>query len=149
MDTAHANALHYLRRDCANVTSFFRRKLGASSDILTTRELFDFVTDATLTEDKIDEYLELVIAARSVEKTKEAEEEESAFLNEAQAITRTLEDISDPFAPQPAFRAVVGLRADGSAPLTQPEIFDVDEAEEEEEEEYDDEFEEEEDCVSN
>ncbi|KAJ3375757.1 Serine/threonine-protein kinase RIO1 [Allomyces arbusculus] len=41
----HPHALEFLRKDCANVTEFFRKKGVA---VLSLRELFDFVTNAAL-----------------------------------------------------------------------------------------------------
>lgn len=74
-----------------------------------------------------------------MEKSEAEEEEERAFLNDAQGIARTLGDIADPFAPRAQLRAVVGLKTDGSTPLTQPEIFDEDDEEEEEDDEEEEE----------
>ncbi|KNE55685.1 atypical/RIO/RIO1 protein kinase [Allomyces macrogynus ATCC 38327] len=41
----HPHALEFLRKDCSNVTEFFRKKGVA---VLSLRELFDFVTNAAL-----------------------------------------------------------------------------------------------------
>jgi len=51
----HPQALEFLRKDCANVTDFFRRN-GVC--VMTVKELFDFITDVTITEANMDEYLE-------------------------------------------------------------------------------------------
>lgn len=44
----HPSALEFLRKDCANVNSFFRKK-GVST--LTTRELFEYTTSPNITAD--------------------------------------------------------------------------------------------------
>src|SRR5262249_46424495 len=41
----HPNALHFLRKDCTNVTDFFRKH---HVPVMLVRELFDFITDPTL-----------------------------------------------------------------------------------------------------
>ena len=51
----HPNALEFLRKDCNNVNEFFRKKNVA---VLTLKGLFDFVTDPTITEDNVEQYLE-------------------------------------------------------------------------------------------
>lgn len=63
----HPNALHFLRSDCKNVTDYFSKCLYISRmthrngvDVMTTRELFDFVTRHTLKEDDYDAYIQNV-----------------------------------------------------------------------------------------
>ena len=51
----HPQALEFLRKDCGNVTEFFRRKKVC---VMSVKELFDFVTDLTLAEDRVEEYLQ-------------------------------------------------------------------------------------------
>ncbi len=53
----HPHALAFLMKDCTNVTDFFTKK---GLTVLKASELFDFVTDLTITEDTIDAYLEKV-----------------------------------------------------------------------------------------
>ena len=55
----HPQALEFLRKDCSNVTEFFRRK---EVSVMTVKELFDFVTDLSLTDDQVDEYLKRIEA---------------------------------------------------------------------------------------
>lgn len=50
----HVMALEFLRKDCTNVNEYFRKKEVAT---LTTRELFDFITDPNINEQNIDECL--------------------------------------------------------------------------------------------
>jgi RIO kinase 1 len=51
----HPNALVFLRKDCENVGDFFRKH---SVSVMSTRELFDFITDPTIEDEGIDDYLD-------------------------------------------------------------------------------------------
>lgn len=53
----HPNALIFLQMDCTNITHFFRKNGIA---VMTTKELFDFITDVAITDDKVNEYLDKV-----------------------------------------------------------------------------------------
>ncbi|KJE94555.1 Atypical/RIO/RIO1 protein kinase, variant 2 [Capsaspora owczarzaki ATCC 30864] len=89
----HPHALNFLRKDLTNVTDFFRKHQVST---MTLRELFDFVTDVTITADNIDLYLEKVqelTSQRSVTLTAEQASEEQVF-REA-FIPRTLDDVTD------------------------------------------------------
>lgn len=69
----HPCALEFLRKDCTNVTEFFKKK---NVSTLTVKELFDFVTDATITEDNIDLYLEKVMTLASERSTDDITEQQ-------------------------------------------------------------------------
>jgi len=51
----HPNSLYFLRRDCYNITKFFHRK--DIKGVLSTKELFQFVTDSLITDDNEDVWL--------------------------------------------------------------------------------------------
>ncbi|GAB0090871.1 Serine/threonine-protein kinase RIO1 [Sergentomyia squamirostris] len=51
----HPNALEFLRRDCREITKFFR-KHGVA--VMTVQELFNFITDPTITEANKHTYLQ-------------------------------------------------------------------------------------------
>ncbi|XP_076440993.1 serine/threonine-protein kinase RIO1-like [Babylonia areolata] len=51
----HPNAMVFLRKDCTNITTFFRNKGVAT---MLVKELFDFVTDLTITEHNMDAVLQ-------------------------------------------------------------------------------------------
>ncbi|GAM28915.1 hypothetical protein SAMD00019534_120910, partial [Acytostelium subglobosum LB1] len=53
----HPHSLEFLRMDCVNMTDFFR-KSGVHT--MLTQELFEFVTDLSINDDNIDEYLDAV-----------------------------------------------------------------------------------------
>lgn len=59
----HPNALEFLRKDCVNVNNYFRRRHRVA--VLTGKELFDFITDLSVTNDNIDEYLSAVMKTAS------------------------------------------------------------------------------------
>ena len=63
----HPSALEFLRKDATNITEFFKKQ-GVCT--MTVKELFDFITDFTLTADSLDQYLDDVMgraANRTVE----------------------------------------------------------------------------------
>ncbi|XP_071486986.1 serine/threonine-protein kinase RIO1-like [Diadema antillarum] len=51
----HPHALEFLRKDCTNVTEYFKKN-GVCT--MTVRELFDFVTDPAITESNMEDYLD-------------------------------------------------------------------------------------------
>ena len=53
----HPHALEFLRNDCQNIITFFTRRGLGLNEILTTKELFDFVTDVNITDSITDSYL--------------------------------------------------------------------------------------------
>uniref|UniRef100_A0A6Q2ZBG3 Serine/threonine-protein kinase RIO1 n=1 Tax=Esox lucius TaxID=8010 RepID=A0A6Q2ZBG3_ESOLU len=64
----HPHALEFLRKDCANINDFFLKRGVAA---MTLRELFEFVTDPSITRSNINLYLE-----RAMEITSERTAEE-------------------------------------------------------------------------
>ncbi|XP_061694823.1 serine/threonine-protein kinase RIO1 [Syngnathoides biaculeatus] len=55
----HPHALTFLRKDCSNVNEFFVKRGVA---VMTVRELFDFITDLSITCHNLDQYLERMMA---------------------------------------------------------------------------------------
>lgn len=53
----HPHALEFLRKDCTNISQYFR-KFEVST--MTVKELFDFITDPTITEENMDECLNAI-----------------------------------------------------------------------------------------
>lgn len=51
----HPHALEFLRKDCTNITEFFRKKEVAT---MTIKQLFDFITDPTITNLNMEECLD-------------------------------------------------------------------------------------------
>lgn len=90
----HVMALEFLRKDCTNINEYFRKKEVAT---LTTRELFDFITDPNIDNDNIDECLHKlneIASQRSFEAVTEQEKlEEEVFRNAY--IPQRLNDVID------------------------------------------------------
>ncbi|XP_033737507.1 serine/threonine-protein kinase RIO1-like [Pecten maximus] len=90
----HPHALEFLRKDCTNITDFFRKK-GVCT--LTMKELFDFVTDVTITDDNIDAYLDHVMemsANRTQDDITEQQKIDDEVFKNA-FIPRTLDEVID------------------------------------------------------
>lgn len=94
VEQEHPHAFEFLRKDCTNVSDFFRRK-GVST--MTIKELFDFVTDPTITEKNMEELLENIserISGRSIDElTAQEKVDEEVFKNAF--IPKTLSDVYD------------------------------------------------------
>ncbi|OIV98757.1 hypothetical protein TanjilG_24928 [Lupinus angustifolius] len=91
VDPDHPHALDFLREDCVHVSDFFKKNGVA---VMTIRELFDFIVDASITDDVVDSYLEEVqqkILARDV--SAEDEIADSVFVQSF--IPKTLEDVKN------------------------------------------------------
>lgn len=90
----HPHALEFLRKDCTNVTEFFRKN-GVC--VMTVRELFNFVTDPNITDDNVDDYLEKAqdVAANRGVADETAEETVNEEVFKKAYIPRTLEQVVD------------------------------------------------------
>lgn len=92
----HVMALEFLRRDCANVNDYFSKKEVA---ILTTRELFDFVTDPNINAKNMDDYLDelkkisLNRALGNVESSEQDKMDDQVF--KSAYIPQRLDDVID------------------------------------------------------
>lgn len=90
----HPQAFEFLRKDCTNISEFFRKN-GVST--MTIKELFDFVTDPTITENNMEECLEKIsdrIANRNFDEMSEQEKiDEEVF--KSSFIPKTLSDVYD------------------------------------------------------
>ncbi|XP_016986016.1 serine/threonine-protein kinase RIO1 [Drosophila rhopaloa] len=53
----HPHSFDFLRKDCTNISEFFRKRAVAT---MTVKELFDFITDQTITVDNMEECLERI-----------------------------------------------------------------------------------------
>uniref|UniRef100_A0A3Q2GHJ7 non-specific serine/threonine protein kinase n=1 Tax=Cyprinodon variegatus TaxID=28743 RepID=A0A3Q2GHJ7_CYPVA len=89
----HPHALEFLRKDCSNVNDFFV-KHGVA--VMTVRELFDFVTDPSITSRNMEQYLDkaMVIAAeRTAEERSDQDRVDEEVFKKAY-IPRTLTEVS-------------------------------------------------------
>jgi RIO kinase 1 len=55
VENDHPLAMEFLRKDCTNITSFFGRRHNVCT--MTVKELFDFITDVSISESNVDAYL--------------------------------------------------------------------------------------------
>ncbi|XP_038057076.1 serine/threonine-protein kinase RIO1-like [Patiria miniata] len=90
----HPHALEFLRKDCTNVTEYFRKN-GVCT--MTVRELFDFVTDPNINKDNIDEYLEkaMELASERSEQQQSEQEKVDEEVFKTVFIPRNLDDVGD------------------------------------------------------
>ncbi|XP_013190851.1 serine/threonine-protein kinase RIO1 [Amyelois transitella] len=114
----HPHAYDFLKRDCTNISKFFRKKGVAT---LTVRELFDFITDITITEDNMEDYLEKLSEKASLRNINDmsAQEmiEEEVFknmyipkrLNEVINYERDIKKAKDGEADDLMYKKIVGF----------------------------------------
>ncbi|PFX27873.1 Serine/threonine-protein kinase RIO1 [Stylophora pistillata] len=128
----HPHALEFLRKDCTNVTDFFKKN-GVC--VMNVRELFDFVTDPTLNDDNVDDYLEkaqAIAANRGVEQENPEETVKEEVFKKAY-IPRTLEQVVDfekdaqrakeGQAQEILYSTLTGLKSDLTGVLAHPELL--------------------------
>ncbi|XP_050545817.1 serine/threonine-protein kinase RIO1-like [Daktulosphaira vitifoliae] len=128
----HPYALEFLRKDCTNITEFFRHHDVAT---LTIKSLFDFLTDPTITPDNMEACLDLIQAqmTNSNNLTNEEQVEEEVFknayipknLNEVVDFERDINLIkSGQTTEELIYQKIVGLKDDLSGPQNIPAILD-------------------------
>uniref|UniRef100_A0A6J0TYS4 Serine/threonine-protein kinase RIO1 n=1 Tax=Pogona vitticeps TaxID=103695 RepID=A0A6J0TYS4_9SAUR len=90
----HPHALEFLRKDCANVNDFFRKYNVA---VMTVRELFEFVTDPSITSENIDAYLgkAMEIAAGRTEEERSNQDNVDEEVFKKAYIPRTLTEVKN------------------------------------------------------
>jgi len=82
--------LDFLRKDCHNITHFFQKNAVLT---LTTRQLFEFITDLTINPQNIDIYLEKALSFAS--RPFSAEEQVAEEVFKQAYIPRTLSQVID------------------------------------------------------
>lgn len=86
----HPHALEFLRKDCANITDYFKKNKVA---VMLVKELFDFITDPTINENNMEEYLEKISEMSSKRDLTTAQEvDDEVFKNSY--IPQTLTEVS-------------------------------------------------------
>ncbi|XP_074842019.1 serine/threonine-protein kinase RIO1 isoform X2 [Carettochelys insculpta] len=90
----HPHALEFLRKDCANINDFFW-KYGVA--VMTVRELFEFITDPSITSDNLDAYLSkaMEIAAQRTEEERSSQDNVDEEVFKKAYIPRTLTDVKN------------------------------------------------------
>lgn len=87
----HPHALEFLRKDCSNITDFFKKNKVA---VMLVKELFDFITDPTINEENMEEYLEKIsLKASQRDVTAEEQVDDEVFKNSyiPQTLTEVIE----------------------------------------------------------
>ncbi|KAL3869725.1 hypothetical protein ACJMK2_042374 [Sinanodonta woodiana] len=133
----HPQALEFLRNDCSNITDYFCKK-GVST--LSIKELFDFVTDITITKENLDDYLDKVMALTAMRSPEDVSEQdkidEEVFKNSY--IPRTLDQVINferdfekakkGETSEILYQIVTGLRSDLTGAQQQPALLANDNA---------------------
>ncbi|KAJ6664511.1 hypothetical protein lerEdw1_007168 [Lerista edwardsae] len=90
----HPHALEFLRKDCANINDFFRKYNVA---VMTVRELFEFVTDPSITSENMDAYLEkaMEIASERTEEERSNQDNVDEEVFKKAYIPRTLTEVKN------------------------------------------------------
>ncbi|XP_032717416.1 serine/threonine-protein kinase RIO1 [Lontra canadensis] len=90
----HPHALEFLRKDCANVNDFF---LKHSVAVMTVRELFEFVTDPSITHENMDAYLSkaMEIASQRTKEERSSQEHVDEEVFKRAYIPRTLNEVKN------------------------------------------------------
>lgn len=129
----HPNALFFLRKDCTNITNFFRKSSVCG---LTVKELFEFVTDSTINEANIDDYLDkamVMTANRTLEEITEQDKVDEEVFKKV-FIPRNLDDVANferdilnankGNTDQLFYQTVVGQKTDLSGPQVVPLLLE-------------------------
>uniref|UniRef100_A0A8C6E7C1 Serine/threonine-protein kinase RIO1 n=1 Tax=Moschus moschiferus TaxID=68415 RepID=A0A8C6E7C1_MOSMO len=90
----HPHALEFLRKDCANVNDFFQ-KHGVA--VMTVRELFEFVTDPSITPENMDAYLSkaMEIASQRTKEERSSQDHVDEEVFKRAYIPRTLNEVKN------------------------------------------------------
>ncbi|KAM9308290.1 serine/threonine-protein kinase RIO1 [Gastrophryne carolinensis] len=90
----HPHALEFLRKDCANINDFFV-KYGVA--VMTVRELFEFITDPSITSDNMDAYLEkaMEISTQRTEEERSSQDKVDEEVFKKAYIPRTLNEVKN------------------------------------------------------
>nr|XP_023014701.1 serine/threonine-protein kinase RIO1-like [Leptinotarsa decemlineata] len=139
----HPRALEFLRKDCNNITDFFRKKKVVTMGI---KDLFDFITDPSITENNMEECLDAFAekAAGNTETTSSEQVDEKVFLQAyiPQRLTEVIDferDINQAKAGHSEnlmYKTLVGLKSDLSGTVQRPEILNGNEENHEDQTEY-------------
>ena len=94
VEQAHPNALEFLRMDCRNVTDYFAKRCTHKS-ILTMQQLFNYITDPTITDSNEQAYLDKVMEQAQNQPSNETTDEVDERVFERIFIPQTLDEICE------------------------------------------------------
>ncbi|CAH1111522.1 unnamed protein product [Psylliodes chrysocephalus] len=127
----HPHALDFLRKDCTNITDYFKKKDVATLNI---KQLFDFITDPSINGDNIEECLDILAekAGEQAELTSNEQVDEEVFkqayipkrLTEVVDFERDISQAKAGIADNLVYKTLVGLKSDLSGTIQKPEILD-------------------------
>ncbi|CAG9826597.1 unnamed protein product [Diabrotica balteata] len=130
----HPHALEFLRKDCTNITDYFRKREVATLGI---KELFDFITDPSITENNMEECLDTLAekAGEKTELTSNEQVDEEVFkqayipkrLTEVIDFERDINQAKAGLADNLVYKTLVGLKSDLSGTIQTPEILNSNE----------------------
>ncbi|XP_054014293.1 serine/threonine-protein kinase RIO1 [Hylaeus anthracinus] len=127
----HPMALEFLRKDCTNITEFFKKN---EVGVMTVKALFDFITDPTVTEENMDHYLDTISEQMTQQNKQEIDPkqqiDEQVFKQAyiPQNLTQVIDierdiNLAKSGKGDLIYKTLVGLKADLSKPLDTPEIL--------------------------
>ncbi|XP_076178335.1 RIO kinase 1 isoform X2 [Ptiloglossa arizonensis] len=131
VENDHPMAFEFLRKDCTNITEFFKKN---EVGVMTVKALFDFITDPTVTEENMDHYLDTISEQMTQQNEQEVdpkqEIEEQVFKQAyiPQNLTQVIDIERDIKLAKSGkkdliYKTLVGLKADLSKPVDTPEIL--------------------------
>lgn len=126
VDRDHCNAMEFLRNDCSNITAFFKKH---NVGVMSLQALFDFITDPTVNEKNMDEYLNMWMQEENQEKDPQQQVEEAVFKQAyiPQRLTQVINVERDINLAKSGkdliYKTLIGLKADLSKPAETPEIL--------------------------
>ncbi|KAL6260388.1 hypothetical protein P5V15_007916 [Pogonomyrmex californicus] len=127
VDRDHCNATEFLRNDCSNITAFFKKH---DVGVMPLQALFDFITDPTVNENNMDEYLDIWIQEANRENDLQQQQIEEAVFKHAyipQRLTQVINVERDINLAKSGknliYKTLIGLKADLSKPAETPEIL--------------------------
>lgn len=130
----HPHALEFLRKDCTNVTEFFKKN-GVC--VMTLKELFDFVTDPNINDGNMEDYLEKAqsIAANREVTGNNAEEIVKEEVFKKVYIPRTLDEVvqfekdadkaKEGKADEILYSTLTGMKQDLTGVQDEPELLKI------------------------
>jgi len=94
VEQAHPNALEFLRMDCRNVTDYFAKRYTLKT-ILTMQQLFNYITDPTITDSNEQIYLDKMIEQAKDQPSNETTDEVDERVFERIFIPQTLDEFCE------------------------------------------------------